>query len=834
MLFAVLSVGCWTLSSAAEPPALAQARRALTEEIPQVAIAIIQSALNNPGFPANERPAARRLLAEAQLAAEDPDAALETLSVFTDSTDTAATLLRAHAYAGLDRWSEAFAIYQALNGRPGVPSAAAVGEAESLQALGRTGEAVAVLGRLVDAGQANPAARLRYAALLVEVDRGAEARAILKATPIGTPGDEQWKRYIEARLLLGERNPRAALAILEPMLAARSNQRPEGLSANLYAAATLALAEAYLTPDNTDPATKTLETFIRLNPDSPQLDLVFRRLDQLYARDKSPQEGAMQSFAKDLPPRVAALARFYITRMQIRAGSYKAALSIPQFLSNHPEHPLVPYVHAMRAELALATITPASDKPSVTAALDAAEAAFDAASLAAKTDELKAEFALRTALVNLRQGEFLRAANHLKTAKESPRLRESAAYDSALAWLMQENHEFFEKEYAAFTAGFAPQNLAGQLRLEQGLVKARAGDADANRAITAFIKEFPAHPRRAEAELALAELAFLRGDGAEAVVHVQAANQAAPSPEMIGQAEYLAIFIEEAKQPRNDDRVISLARAFIAKRPKSPRLAEVRMKLGQVYFQREDYLNAQEQFETLAVEQPKSDYAENALFLAGQCGVKLFSAEAHDHALKLFGEVADRHGPLESYARLQQAILKSQLGAEDDAVKIYDNIITAATPAPAPAAPVTPAPIPVPPEVRYAALIGKGDNLATLAKKDPKQAPAALAAYESLLGILEAGPTWHNQAAYKKARLFQQLGRNDEALVVFNEILDKKSVPGAQRELFWLSRAGFEAAALLESQQEWKTAIGIYKKMGDIPGAREHMKALQLEHFIFD
>src|SRR5262245_8336115 len=97
MLFAVLSVGCWTLN-AAEHPSLAQARKALVENIPQIAIAGLNTALNNPAFPANDRPAARRLLAEAQLSANDPEAALETLSTFTDSGDNAATLLRAHAY----------------------------------------------------------------------------------------------------------------------------------------------------------------------------------------------------------------------------------------------------------------------------------------------------------------------------------------------------------------------------------------------------------------------------------------------------------------------------------------------------------------------------------------------------------------------------------------------------------------------------------------------------------------------------------------------------------------------------------------------------------------
>mgnify|MGYP007026935052 CR=1 FL=1 len=49
--------------AAADASAVAQARRALDEGIPQVAIQTLQAALKAPSFPASERPAARRLLA---------------------------------------------------------------------------------------------------------------------------------------------------------------------------------------------------------------------------------------------------------------------------------------------------------------------------------------------------------------------------------------------------------------------------------------------------------------------------------------------------------------------------------------------------------------------------------------------------------------------------------------------------------------------------------------------------------------------------------------------------------------------------------------------------
>jgi outer membrane protein assembly factor BamD (BamD/ComL family) len=808
---------------AEELPALAQARRALNEGIPQVAIEGLQAALDTPGFPPRERSAARRLLAEAQLATHDADAALKTLAEFTDSSDAAATLLRAHAYTAAGRWGEALAIYEALTADAHAPVEAVLGEAESLQALGRTAEALPILDALVKSDRAPNAARLRRASLLVELDRPAEARQALKATPVGTIGDESWRRYIEARILLAEGNPKGALAILEPMLHSGSGEHPEGLSENLYAAATLALAEANLTPGNPDAATKILETFIKKNPESSQLEIVFRRLDQLYALDKTPQEGVMQLFAIDLPPRAAALSRYYLTQMQMRQKRYtRASESIGQFLAKFPHHSLVPKMYALRAEAGLKLITPEMAPEVEQKLLSNAEADLTAASELETSEEMKAELALRTALVELRERKFLRAATLLQEAKKSPRLRAIAQFDGALAWLIQEQHALFGQEFSSYLAENPPPALAGQLLLEQGLVKARAGDAGAAAALQNFLRKYPAHPRRAEAQLALAELAYQQGRTAEAIVYVQAVAPANPSPEIAGHAEYLAIFLEDAKQPRNEDRVITLARSFIEKYPHSPLGPEVRMKLGQIYFQREDYLNAQEQFENVAASLSDDSLTEKALFLAGQCGTKLFSDEAHNHALELFDKVAAKKGLLEPYARLQQAILKGQLGAEDDAVKIYNSIL--ATNAPD--------------EVRFSAMIGKGDNLAALAKKDPKQGPAAMAAYDQVLAVTDAEPSWTNQASYKKARVLLQLGREGEALVVLNQILDKNSGPGG-RETFWLSRAGVEAATLLEGRQEWKSAIGIYEKMAKIPGphvtqATQRIKALRLEHFLWE
>jgi hypothetical protein len=143
------------------------------------------------------------------------------------------------------------------------------------------------------------------------------------------------------------------------------------------------------------------------------------------------------------------------------------------------------------------------------------------------------------------------------------------------------------------------------------------------------------------------------------------------------------------------------------------------------------------------------------------------------------------------------------------------------------------------PELRSAALIGKAEALALLARKDPQQLAAAFDAYEKLAADADAGPSWRHQALYQRARLLaEQPGRRVDALALYNEILDL-NISGKEREFFWFYKAGIEAARIFEQQQQWSAAIAIYDKMGRLEGphatdVRETARRLRVEHFIWD
>ena len=489
----------------------------------------------------------------------------------------------------------------------------------------------------------------------------------------------------------------------------------------------------------------------------------------------------------------------------------RATTSIDAFIGNFPDHPLLPRIYIMQADVALER----RQFPEAVRALEAAERH-------AKTEELRAEIELRTGLVHYRQGEYLLATNKFESAaRRSPPLRETALYDGALASLNQKNFEHFEEQYRELNTLRSNGELRAELILEEGLLQARHSDPRAEETLQLFLLNFAKQRRAPEARLALAELAFVGGNNAAAARYLNVANEAPRTPQTDEHAEYLAIFLEESKTPRDGAKVIELARRFVTQRAESPLLPEVRLKLGQIYFRNEDYANAETQFATLAKESPTSPYAETALFLAGQSAMKTINPDAIGRALGLLDQVVKRDGPLKLYARQQQAIVQSGLRNEGEAIKLY-HIILAAQPPPEP-------------ELRHAALCAKGNSLAILGRTEPKQLETALAVYDELAAS-DATPAWRNQALYKKAAALELLGRSQDALMAYYDVLGRSTAQ--DREFLWYYKAGFEAARIFETAKDWKSAIGIYEKMAALEGpraaeARMRVKQLRLENFLW-
>lgn len=781
------------------------ALEAMGEGIPEVAVEKFKRILAGD-LPPGQRAAISVKLGEALLVAGRPE---EALKVVSDSGTPETDFLKAQALSALGRWSDALPLCQALStgSASSLTTDASACLAEVLHALQRTEEAVRVLESVQRTS--TEVMKLRLADFYIETNRLKEAGELLKKITPDSTAATKAKEYVAARLLLAEGNPEVALPAFEGIV-----RSPEGVSESVYAGATLGMAEARILVSGPETADNVLEDFIWHYPTSAYLEMVFCRLDQVYALEETPSDSELQNWTQKPPDRRAGLAAFYLAKAQLRDKKEDRALrQFAGFVRDYPSHPLV-----AEASLCQGNILFENGK------LDSALQAFGLAMRKAPNREFLAGVELAAGLVYFRQQQFVLAANLFRSAAgHSEKLWQTAMFNSALAWLNQRNYEKFLEDYKELSKRFPESDLRSDLLLEEGLLQARSGNERATRTLQLFLRDFPNHPRIAEAQLALAEISYVSSDFASAGDYLKAVNEATSDAKPSDRSDYLSIFLTDSAGRESEGKVIQECLKFLKDHPTSVLVPEVQMKLGQIYFRREDFANAQTRFELLARESPGSPLAEGALFLAGQASMRSMNVGGVDRALEIFEEVAKYNGPLKLYARQQQAIAQTLLGKENEAILLYDNILGDKPDM----------------ELRCAALCGKGDNLFALAGKDGKLWERAVAVFDELANLPEVALQWRNQALYKKGKCLEKQSQPAEALAVFYDVLQAQGISGQEPEYFWYYKAGFDAAGILEAQQQWKSAIGIYQKMANIEGprreeARARANRLRLEHFIWE
>jgi len=777
---------------------LGDASKALDEGVAEVAIVKLQQQLAGGALDLELRHQAKIKLVEAFLAAGRTGEALQQLR----DPEVKSPLLEARAQAAAKNWNAALALYATVPD----DAKAIIGKAECLHALGRLSEAVAALEGI--AAKAPVPVSLRLGEFYLEGDQHNKCADLLAKIrgPLST-ADQKWKQYLEARVFLAENKYEEAYGKFEAL-----QRDPQQVSGELIAGATIGMTESQTKLKGLTEADDILEQFIWKHPENPSLGTLFVKLDQVYEGEENPPLGELQKWAQREPAIRGGYGTFYLAKALLRDDRTDRALAVLEnFGGRFPQHPMLPNALLMQGRLFADS-----------GKFNEAQKSLDDALRAAPKGELQAEIEMASGSAHFKAGEFILAATVFRSAGEhSPALAETSLADTALCWLHQGNYQRFAQEYQEFCQLFPKSPLRSDLLLEEGLFMARRGDSKAEASLQQFIENFADNERVPEARLALAELRYAAKDSAGATHYLQVVNEFPAPAKTAEQSDYLAIFVADAATPPNNEKVITLCRTFVGRYSGSDRLAEVRMKLGQVFFRAGDFASAQTQFETLASETPTSPLVETALFLAGQASTKRIDAGGIDRAIELFSEVAALNKSLKLHARLQLALLQNRLGKEDDAVKLYNDILRANPPG----------------EVKSAAMAGKADNLFALGAKDKVHYAEAFAVYEQLANEPGIGATVQHRALYNKGRCLETLERPEEALAAYYQVVE--SGVAKPEEYFWFYKAGFDAGRLCETRQQWKSAIAIYQKMATVEGPRaeqskERMTQLRLEHFIWE
>lgn len=797
---------------AGESEALRRAIAPLADGVPEVAIERLQEFLaQNP--PAAERGSARGRLAEALARAGRLDEALE---IFADPglTKNAESIFwQAQALAGLDRWPSALPLYAqvAADAQSALRSEAAFGQAEALRALGRKDEAVRVLQSLESSPQWTTRAKLGQAQVLLERGNLNAADRLLRETKPQVATERSERRFLFGRLNLAQGHAEKAIETLSIIL-----KKPEGVSHRLLVATLFALADAHVqagTPEGGDDA---LEEFIDHHPNDSSLPAIFARLDELYRMERKPSTNELERWLRDPAQPRQALAQWYFARSRLRAGDREKAIELLTQLRDNPARS--PSLGEADLELARLHLARQEWEEAIKAA-EAARALNPAPAFLHQVDWLIAE-------ANYRGGELEKAARtYEELASRSPALAGDALFNAALCWLRLDRASEYAADYRKISNDPAKKGVQGDLLLDEGLVQAAQGKPEAEETFRKFIRDFPQSPKVSEAWVALAELAFhaAKPDLSAARKDLAQARQGNATPAARERADYLEIWIEDATPSAAETAVVTAANKFLQQYPESPFAAEVRMKLAEAYFRRQDFANAQTQFELLAQQRPEAPLAEKALFFAARSATASMSAGALDHALALLDQVVKMDGDLKWAARNEEAAIERRLGKNREAQALYDEVLKNETR----------------PAERREALCGKGDIFYEMGAGDPQNYRRAIEFYEQLAADPGVPAHWRNQALFKKGKALEKLDDKPAALTTYYGVIEDGMRSDRQREFFWFYKAGFNAAHLLEETSDWKSAVAVYRKLAAIGGTRSdeaktRLTQLRLEHFLWE
>ena len=790
---------------------LAQASAPLTEGVPEVAVVRLQALLNR-NLPDAEWRAVAEKLAEAQVAAKKPEDTLVLSAVARVRELPWAKFWRAQAFAGLNRWTDALPLYEELAANEASPfrGPATFGAAEMLRALGKREEALSTLHLLFHNKEWAMRAQLRAAELHIEMGDAPDARHLLEEMKPTSVAERRERRVLRGRLELILQRPERAIGMFQALL-----KRPEKSGHATLIAALFGIAEAHLQLKTPETGDDVLEQFIDLHPADPDLPLIFAKLDDLYRTEHKPSRNELEKWVRRPEEPRRTFARWYLARLEIRAGRRERARQL--FSDLRHTRIKSPTIAPALLEFAQFEMQDRHLDEAI-AILDNARLLYPEPALLARIDFLSAQAHYLAKQLDTATAAFEQIAH-----SNSPWAK-AALFNASTGWLQLGNHARFLVDYTELDKQGGDQESRANLRLEEGLMQGAKGDKKAEASLHQFIRDFPKNPRVSEAWVALAEMAFHSSPPRldEARKDLAQAADSTPTAAAAERADYLSIWVEESAGG-NETKVIELAKRFLEQHGLSPFAPEVRMKLAELYYRRQDFANAQTQFEIIAQQNPDDALAEKALFFAAESAMSSMGEHSLDRAIVLFDQVVQKNGVMRWPARNEEALIERKLGKSKDALALYDEVLKSDAPQ----------------SEKREALCGKGDIFFEMGGSENYE--QAIKIYDQLASDKHEPSHWRNQALFKKALCLEKKNERVGALEMFYKILDDPAVaglPDEQRELFWYYKAGFNAARLLEEDSKWESAAAIYERLAAAGGNRsEEAKArlnhLRLEHFLW-
>jgi tetratricopeptide (TPR) repeat protein len=702
---------------------------------------------------------------------------------------------------------------------------------------------------LKDAGDRADAAHLGLAWALFKQGREADAQPLIQAliknkeTPAG-----QQAQLLLAKIDLAKKQFKDAITGLETLLAAppekgvafeteywlgetyAANGQPDLATAAyqkitgdpqafpkpLVARAWLGLGRAQHALQQNDQAMLAYEQTYQLTEDAvKQLDAFHAYLESARDIGQLPEAVAkLQEFAKTSDASAPG-ALFAIGSALAEDREDDRAIGILEsLLVAYRASPWVPAANDQLGELYARTGKPAQ-------AIKALQSC-----IAASTDPIlirSARFELGYVLLQQTKDYAGAAAQFAQVSVGADAMAESASYNFLLTQAHLGKLDAFAKAEADFDRRFPKSAYLKSIALAQGQLLADAGKTDDAKAVyKGAIATGGAGPDQEALLKALDDLQYQTND-LEGTLATCKMIVDQFSNDSLAAAQRGVLVSYELKKI-NEDQVEQALEQLAQKYKNVPGAPEAYFGLGEFYFDRQDYVRAQNAFQQLTENYPASTYADSAYFFAGRAA---FGHQDYAAARTLLEKVPDS-SPLKPDARLWEGRVCQQQLDFDQAGTFYDAVLATEKTGP-----------------RFVeASLLKGQCLFEAGPKDPANYDLALAAFDQILKGREGTIADRNEAAVRSAKCLEKLGRTDEAMELYLNVLygrvagDDANSPQPP-EFSWQIKAGWEAGRIREAQKDWRGAIEIYRRLEQIGGAHAQdfhdlINKLRRDNYIYE
>jgi tetratricopeptide (TPR) repeat protein len=708
---------------------------------------------------------------------------------------------QAESLLDLGRWPEAEQKYRALLALKDAADhadAANLGLAWALFKQGKEADAFPLIQALIkNKGNTPPGwqAQLLLAKIELAKTQFAEAISGLEALLAAKP---EPKVAFETEYWLGE----TYSANNQPAKAADAYRKitgdPEAFPKPLVAEAYLGLGRAEHALGQDDLALPAYEQTYKLTEnETTRLDAFRSYLESARSGKQLPEAIVeLQEFARTSDPSAAA-ALFAIGSVLAEDGQDDKAVGILEsLLVAYGTSPWVP-----AANYQLGQLYARAGKPDQ--AVKALQSCIDSS-----TDPglvRSARFQLGFVLLQQTKDYAGAAAQFAQISDGTDASAENAAYNFLLTQAYLGKNDIFTKAQADFEKRFPKSVHSKEITLAEGQLLTNQGKTDdAKAAYQKAISQGGTGPDQLELLKALADLQYQTNDLEGTLVTCQMIVNQFPHDAFAAQQRGILVSYELKKI--NEDQVeqalVGLAQQY-AKEPGAP---EAYFQLGEFYYNRQDYVKAQDAFQQLTASYPNSTYADTACYFAGRAA---FAHQDYTAALALLDKVADSSS-FKPEARLWEGRVYQQQLNFSQAEALYDGVLATEKTGP-----------------RFVeASLLKGQCLFELGASDPGSYNLALGAFDLILKGKEGTIAERNEAAVRSAKCLEKMGRADEAMelylnVVYGRLAGDDSTAPTPPEFSWQIEAGWQAGRMREAKKDWRGAIEIYQRLEQIGGAQQ-------------